>query len=322
MKAIQISETGGPDVLRPENVSKSKPGPGEALVKLQASGVNFIDIYHRTGLYPLDLPFIPGSEGAGIVETVGEGVIDVKPGDRVAFAMQRGSYAEAITVPAWMLAPLPESVSFVDGAATMLQGMTAHYLACSTYPLENGHIALIHAAAGGVGGLLVQIAKLRGATVIATVSNKEKAEIARQAGADHIINYTEKNFADEVKTLTEGRGVDVVYDSVGVDTFEKSLASLKPRGMLVLYGQSSGPIPPVDLQTLNKHGSLFTTRPSLGHYIQDRDELLSRSGDLFRWIAAGQLNIRIDSVFPLKDAALAHERLAGRKALGKIVLEP
>lgn len=322
MKAIQVSQTGGPEVLRLQECPTPTPAAGEALVKIFASGVNFIDIYHRTGLYPLPLPFTPGVEGAGIVEAVGEGVTSVKPGDRVAFAMHRGSYAEAITIPAWMLAPLPEDLSFVQGAATMLQGMTAHYLATDTYPIGPGDKVVVHAAAGGAGGLLVQIAKMKGATVIGTVSTPEKAEIAKESGADHVIIYTEVDFAEEVKRITGGAGVDVVYDSVGQDTFEKSLTCLRPRGYLVLYGQSSGPVPPVDLQILNQHGSLFTTRPSLGHYIKDRDELLSRSNDLFTWISAGSLKLRIDSTFPLRDASAAHERLASRRSIGKIILEP
>lgn len=322
MKAIRVTSPGGPEVLQLADVEMPTPGPGEALVRLHAVGVNFIDIYHRTGLYPLPTPFTPGSEGAGVVEAVGEGVTEVKPGDRVAFAMQRGAYAEAITVPAWMLAPLPDDVSYIQGAATLLQGMTAHYLACSTFELKPGDQALVHAAAGGVGGLLVQIAKMKGATVIGTVSTQDKAEIAKAAGADHVILYTQTDFAEETKRLTDGKGVDVVYDSVGQDTFEKSLTCLKPRGYLVLYGQSSGPVPPVDLQILNQYGSLYTTRPSLAHYILDRDELLSRTNDLFSWIAEGKLKLRIDSTFPLKDAAAAHERLASRKSTGKIVLEP
>ena len=322
MKAIRIDKHGGPEVLRLAEVPAPSPGPGQALVRIHASGVNYIDIYHRTGLYHIDPPFVPGMEGAGVVEAVGEGVDVVKPGDRVAYAMHRGSYAEYAVVPAWALAPLPEGVSFETGAAIMLQGLTAHYLACSTFPLEPGHTALVHAAAGGVGRLLVQVAKRRGATVYGTVSTKEKAELAKAAGADHVILYTEVDFAEEVKRLTGGKGVDVVYDSVGKTTFEKSLKSLRPRGYLVLFGQSSGPVPPVDLQLLSASGSLFATRPTLAHYAATRDELLSRTTDLFAWIERGELELRIDGTFPLAEAGRAHELLESRKSAGKLVLIP
>ncbi len=305
-----------------QEVPRPEPGPGQALVRIHAAGVNYIDTYHRTGLYPIDPPFTPGMEGAGVVEAVGEGVDVVRPGDRVAYAMQRGSYAEYAVVPAWALAPLPEGVSFELGAAIMLQGLTAHYLACSTFPLEQGHKALVHAAAGGVGRLLVQIAKMRGATVYGTVSTEEKAELVRAAGADHVILYTEVDFAEEVDRLTGGEGVDVVYDSVGKSTFEKSLKSLRPRGYMVLFGQSSGPVPPVDLQILSAGGSLFATRPTLANYAATRDELLSRTSDLFGWIERGELEFRIDSTFALKDAAEAHTRLESRKSAGKLVLIP
>lgn len=322
MKAIRIDQHGGPEVLRLQEVPKPEPGPGQALVRIEACGVNYIDTYHRSGLYPIEPPFVPGMEGAGVVEAVGAGVDVVRPGDRVAYAMQRGSYAEYAVVPAWALAPLPEGVSFELGAAIMLQGLTAHYLAVSTFPLEPGHKALVHAAAGGVGRLLIQLAKMRGATVYGTVSTEEKAELARSAGADHVIMYTQVDFAEEVARLTDGKGVDVVYDSVGKTTFEKSLKSLRPRGCLVLFGQSSGPVPPVDLQILSAGGSLYATRPTLAHYAGSRDELLSRTHDLFGWIERGEIEFRIDSTFALAEAAEAHKRLESRKSAGKLVLIP
>lgn len=320
MNAIRITAHGGPESLKLTDVPRPTPGAGEALVRIHFAGVNFIDIYHRTGLYPLDLPFTPGMEGAGIVEAVGEGVSEVKPGDRVAYAMNVGSYAEYAVVPARLLAPLPESVGFDMGAAIMLQGMTAHYLSHSTFPLSSEHRVLIHAAAGGVGLLLVQMAKRLGATVFGTVGTEEKAELALKAGCDEAILYTRTDFAEEIQRLTEGAGVHVVYDSVGEATFEKSLTCLRPRGYLVLFGQSSGPVPPVDLQILSRSGSLFTTRPTLSHYVLDREELLWRAGDLFRWIASGELDVRIDSTFPLAEASAAHTRLEGRQSSGKILL--
>lgn len=321
MKAIQVERPGGPEALVLREVALPEPGPGEVRVRIHAAGVNYIDIYHRTGLYPLPLPFTPGSEAAGVVDAVGEGVTEVKPGDRVAYAMHRGSYAEYAIVPAWILAPLPDEMSFQQGAAAMLQGLTAHYLSHSTFPIQPGHKVLVHAAAGGVGLLLVQMAKALGATVFGTVSTQEKAELAKEAGADHVILYTEQEFDQAVKELTGGEGLDCVYDSVGQATFEKSLKSLKPRGYLVLFGQSSGPVPPVDLQILNSHGSLYVTRPSLAHYILSRDELLQRTGDLFGWIAQGTLNLRIDSTFSLEQAGEAHKRLESRASSGKILLE-
>lgn len=321
MKAIQVERPGGPEALVLREVALPEPGPGEVRVRVHAAGVNYIDIYHRTGLYPLPLPFTPGSEAAGVVDAVGEGVTEVKPGDRVAYAMHRGSYAEYAIVPAWILAPLPDEMSFQQGAAAMLQGLTAHYLSHSTFPIQPGHKVLVHAAAGGVGLLLVQMAKALGATVFGTVSTQEKAELAKEAGADHVILYTEQEFDQAVKELTGGEGLDCVYDSVGQATFEKSLKSLKPRGYLVLFGQSSGPVPPVDLQILNSHGSLYVTRPSLAHYILSRDELLQRTGDLFGWIAQGTLNLRIDSTFSLEQAGEAHKRLESRASSGKILLE-
>ncbi len=322
MKAIRVHAHGGPEALRYEEVSLPEPGPGEARVKIEAVGINFIDIYHRTGQYPVQTPFTPGVEAAGVVDAVGPDVSEVKPGDRVAYAMQRGSYAEYAVVPAWLLVPIPEGVDTQQAAAVMLQGMTAHYLAFSTYPLRAGDTALIHAAAGGVGLLLVQLAKRCRARVIGTVSTEEKARLAREAGADEVIRYTEVDFEEEVKRLTAGRGVDVVYDSVGKTTFDKSLNCLRPRGYMVLYGQASGAVPPLDPQVLNAKGSLFLTRPSLGHYIADRTELLQRAGDLFRWMQAGELWVRIDRTWPLAEAADAHRYMEARQTKGKILLIP
>lgn len=322
MKAIRIHETGGPDVLRYEDAPAPSLREGEALVRLEAIGVNFLDIYHRTGLNPLPLPAIPGNEGAGVVERVAAGVTEVKPGDRVAYTNVLGSYAEYIAAPAWRLVPIPRDLDFTVAAAAMLQGMTAHYLSHTTYPLRSGDRALIHAAAGGVGALLVQMAKRRGARVIATVSSEEKAEIAREAGADDVIIYTRENFEEVAKRVTEAAGVQVVFDSVGKDTFERGLNCLAVRGMMVLYGQASGPVPPIDLRVLNAKGSLFVTRPSLHHYTHTRGELLDRAGDVLSWVREGSLRIRIDRTFPLAEASAAHARLQGREALGKILLLP
>src|SRR5690606_12804382 len=284
MKAIRVHQHGGPEALSYEEVEVPQPGPGEARVKIEAIGLNFVDVYQRKGLYKNPLPLTPGNEAAGVVDAVGPDVTEVQVGQRVAYAMRIGAYAEYAVVPAWTLVPLPDSISTQEAAAVLLQGLTAHYLCYSTYPLRAGEAALIHAAAGGVGLLLVQIAKGLGAQVIGTVSTEEKAQLAREAGADEIILYTQADFEAETKRLTGNRGVDVVYDSVGKDTFDKSLNCLRPRGMLVLYGQSSGPVPPVDPQILNTKGSLYLTRPSLGHYIADHTELLQRSGDLFQWM--------------------------------------
>lgn len=322
MKAVRVHQFGDPEVLSCEDVPLPEPGAGEARVKVEAAGVNFIDIYHRTGLYPGQLPITLGMEGAGIVDAVGPDVSEVKPGDRVAYAMQQGSYAEYAIVPSWKLVPLPDGVDTQQGAAVMLQGMTAHYLSHSTYPLQPGDTALVHAAAGGVGLLLVQMAKRRGARVIGTVSTAEKARLAREAGADEVILYTQTDFEEEVKRLTDGQGVNVVYDSVGKTTFDKGLNCLKRRGYMVLYGQASGPVPPLDPQILNTKGSLFLTRPSLGHYAADRAELLQRAGDLFAWIEAGELNVRIDQTFPLAEAAEAHRYMEERKTKGKVLLIP
>ena len=322
MKAIRVHQPGGVGAMQYEDAPMPEPASGEARVKVEAIGVNFIDVYHRSGQYKLETPFTPGSEAAGVVDAVGDGVDDVQVGDRVAYAMQIGAYAEYAVVPAWKLVPLPDGVSFETGAAVMLQGMTAHYLAYSTFPLQAGHSALIHAAAGGVGLLLVQIAKQCGAFVIGTVSTAEKEQLVRGAGADAVIRYTEQDFVAETKRLTDGKGVHVVYDSVGKTTFDGSLNCLRPRGYLALFGQSSGAVPPFDPQILNAKGSLFMTRPSLAYYAADREELLWRSGDLFRWIAAGQLNVRIDRSVPLAEVAAAHRALEARETAGKVVLMP
>jgi NADPH2:quinone reductase len=284
--------------------------------------VNFIDIYFRIGLYKADIPIALGNEGAGVVEAIGPEVTEVAVGDRVAYAMARGSYAEYQVVPAWQLVKIPEGLDFQQAAAAMLQGMTAHYLTHSTYPLQKGDIALVHAAAGGAGRLIVQMAKMRGARVFGTVSTAEKEAIAREAGADEVIRYTEQDFEAEVKRLTNKRGVDVVYDSVGVTTFEKSLNSLRPRGLMALFGQSSGPVPPFDPGILNQKGSLFLTRPSLAHHCLTRDELLWRAGDVLGWVASGKLKLRIDGVYPLSQAAQAQIDLASRKTAGKLLLVP
>jgi NADPH2:quinone reductase len=320
MKIIQISETGGPDVMKLVDAPIPTPGAGQALVKVAASGVNFIDVYFRIGLYKADLPFTPGNEAAGTVEAVGEGVTELKPGDRVAYAMHRGSYAEYTVVPASQLVKLPDGVDFHTAAAAMLQGMTAHYLTHSSFPLKPGHKCLIHAAAGGAGRLAVQMAKMLGATVYGTAGTDEKAEIARSAGADEVIVYTRQDFVAEVKKLTEGRGVDVVYDSVGQSTFLKGLDIIRPRGMMVLFGQSSGAVAPFDPSLLNQKGSLFLTRPSLAHHCLTREELLWRSGDVLGWIESGKLELRIDTIYELGDAPQAHRDLEGRKTAGKLLL--
>ncbi len=322
MKAIRVQTCGGCEVLNYEDVAVPEPGAGQARVKLHAIGVNYIDIYHRTGLYKLPLPFTPGMEGAGIVESVGPGVTEVKPGDRVAYAMCVGAYADFALVPSWQLVLLPGKIDFSAAAAAMLQGMTAHYLTQGSYPIQPGDTVLLHAAAGGAGQLIIQMAKRRGARVIGTVSNEDKAKLARQAGADEVILYTQVDFEAEVKKLTGGKGVRAVYDSVGKTTFEKSLNCLAPRGILVLFGQASGPVPPFDPGVLASKGSLFLTRPSLGHYAATRDELLSRAGDVLKWVESGQLRLRIQNTFPLSEAAEAHRQLEGRLTSGKILLEP
>ena len=320
MRAIRVFEPGGPENLRLIDEPTPAPGPGQVLVRIQTSGVNFIDVYYRTGLYQAERPIAIGSEAAGTVEAVGQGVTGLTAGDRVAYTMARGSYAEYALVPAEKLVKLPETVSLETAAAAMLQGMTAHYLTHSTYPLKRGDTCLVHAAAGGTGGLVVQMAKMAGARVFGTVSTAAKAALARELGADETILYTERDFAAEVKRLTGGRGVDVVYDSVGQSTFAKSLGSLGPRGLLVLFGQSSGAVPPVDLGILNTGGSLFVTRPSLGHYVATRDELVWRASDVLGWIGAGRLKLRIDRTYPLAEAAQAHRELEGRRTTGKLLL--
>ncbi|HUV08472.1 MAG TPA: quinone oxidoreductase [Spirochaetia bacterium] len=322
MKAIQILKNGGPEVLELRELPRPAPAEGEVLVRLRAIGVNFIDTYQRTGLYPVKLPYVPGMEGSGTVEQVGTGVSALKAGDRIAYTNIPGAYAEYSVIPAGRAVILPDNLDFRQGAAAMLQGMTAHYLATSTFPLKKGDVCLIHAAAGGVGLLLVQIARMRGARILATVSTKEKAVLAREAGADHVILYTEKNFEDEVKSLTEGRGVDVVYDSVGKTTFEKGLNCLRPLGTMVVFGQSSGKMEPIDPAVLGAKGSLFLTRPILGHYIADRKSLLFRSGDILGWAAAGQLKLSIGQTCALSEAAEAHRNLEGRKTTGKVLLIP
>lgn len=322
MHAIRISEHGDAKVLHYEEVPVPEPKEGEARVKIQAIGVNFTDIYHRKGLYKLTLPATIGVEAAGVVDKLGPGVTDLRPGQRVACSALTGAYAEYAVGPAWKLVPVPEGITSEQAAAVMLQGMTAHYLSHSTFPLESGHTALVHAAAGGVGLLLDQIAKRRGARVIGTVSTEEKARLAKEAGADDVILYTQQDFEAEAKRLTGGKGVDVVYDSVGKTTFEKGLNVLKPRGHMVLYGQSSGPVGPFDPQVLNTKGSLFLTRPTLATYTASRDELMRRAQDLFTWMLAGKLNVRIDRTFPLAQAAEAQQCLESRQSKGKLLLIP
>lgn len=322
MKAIRVNQTGGPEVLQLEDIPTPKPGPGQALVKIEASGVNFIDIYFRTGLYKNEPPFTNGQEGAGVVESVGEGVTSVQPGDRVAYTGIPGSYAEYAVVPADRLVAIPENVSTKLAAAVMLQGMTVHYLTHSTFPLQPGHTCLIHAAAGGVGLLMVQVAKMRGAQVIGTCSTAEKAEKVKAAGADQVILYTEQDFVAEVKKITQDRGVDVAYDSVGEATWEGSMACLRPRGMLVLFGNASGPVPPINPLLLSQKGSLFVTRPTLVHHVAEREELEQRAGDILAWVGDGRVKVHIGHEYALQDAAQAQTDLAGRKTTGKLLLIP
>ncbi len=322
MNAIQIDQNGGPEVLQPKNLPQPEPGAGEVLVRLEAVGVNFIDIYRREGVYKVPLPHVPGTEAAGTVAAVGAGVTGFSKGDRVAGTAFAGAYAEFSMSPSDKLVRVPEGVPGETAAAAMLQGMTAHYLAHSTYPLEAGDTCLVHAAAGGVGLLLVQMAKRLGARVIGTVSTEEKERLARAAGADEVIRYTETDFLEAVRDLTDGKGLEVVYDSVGKTTFDKGLDCLKPRGMMALFGQASGAVPPFDLQTLNAKGGLFVTRPSLAHYTLTREELEWRAGDVLGWAAAGELEVRVDSQLPLAEAAEAHRRLAARETSGKVLLTP
>jgi NADPH2:quinone reductase len=322
VKAVRVHELGSADVLRYEDVPTPEPGEGQVLIQIEAAGVNYVDTYHRQGLYPGSPPFTLGVEGAGEVIAAGANVTVAQVGDRVAYAMQRGSYAEYAVVPAEQTVPIPDSISAEQAAAAILQGMTAHYLSHSTYPLQEGDTALIHAAAGGVGLLLVQMAKRRGARVVGTCSTEEKAELARSLGADEMILYTQQDFEEETRRLTGGKGVDVVYESVGKTTFEKSLNCLRLRGYLVLFGQSSGPVGPFDPQILNSKGSLFLTRPTLSHYVADRAELLARAADVFHWMTAGELKVRVDKTFALADAAEAHRYIEGRKTMGKVLLCP
>ena len=322
MKAIRVSVFGGPEVLEWVDAPVPSPGPGMALVRLAAIGINYIDVYQRIGLYPLSLPFTVGSEGAGTVEAVGPGVTSLADGDRVAYAMVPGAYAEYAVVPAARLVRIPDPIDFRSAAALMLQGMTAHYLCNSTFPLEGGQMALVHAGAGGVGLLLTQLAKAKGAIVITTVSTAEKEVLSREAGADHVIRYTETDFESEVRRISNGTGVDVVYDSVGRTTFQGSLNSLRPRGMLALFGQSSGTVPPFDLSTLAAKGSLFVTRPTLAHYANDPDELAWRSREVFDAVLHGTLKLRIEHTYPLEHAARAHVDLESRKTTGKLLLIP
>src|SRR5262245_60278915 len=322
MKAIRVHQPGGPEALRLDELPEPRPGAGEALVAIEAAGLNFIDVYFRKGLYKAALPFTLGLEGAGTVVAVGSGVDDVRVGDRVAYTSVPGAYAQYAVAPAARLVVLPAGISTKQGAAAMLQGMTAHYLATACWPLRSGDACLVHAAAGGVGLLLCQIAKLRGARVLATVSSPGKAALARGAGADEVILYSEQDFETEVKRLTEGRGVQVVYDGVGRTTFEKGLRCLSARGLMVLYGQASGPVAPLDPQELSARGSLFLTRPSLAHYMLTRAELVARANDLFGWIRDGRLNLRVDREYPLADAAQAHRALEGRETTGKVLLIP
>lgn len=322
MKAIQVKQTGGPEAMELVELPVPEPKANEAVVKLAASGVNFIDVYYREGRYKTTLPFVPGQEGAGQVVAVGSDAKSIKIGDRVAWTMTQGSYAEYAAVPADRLVPIPPGVTDPQAAAAMLQGMTAHYLAYDTYPLQRGETALVHAAAGGVGSLLVQMAHNIGARVIATVSTEEKAKLARQVGADEIILYSQVDFEAETKRLMGGKGVDVVYDSVGKTTFEKGLNVLRPRGMMVLFGGSSGAVPPFDLIQLSQKGSLYVTRPMLGNYIGTREELLARSGTVFAMIASGTLKLRIQHTYSLAEAQRAHRELEGRKTTGKLLLIP
>lgn len=322
MKAIQVKQPGGPEAMILADLPVPEPKANEAVVKLAASGVNFIDVYYREGRYKAPLPLVPGQEGAGVITAVGSDVKSVKPGDRVAWSGQLGGYADYAAVPAVQLVPVPAGVSDQQAASAMLQGMTAHYLSHDTYPLKRGETALVHAAAGGVGLLLVQMAHNIGAHVIATVSTDAKAKLAQEAGAEHIILYTQQDFEAETKRLTDGKGVHVVYDSVGKTTFEKGLNILRPRGMMVLFGASSGAVPPFDPIALSQKGSLYLTRPSLTHYIATREELVARSGAVFGMIAAGNLKLRIGHTYPLDEAQQAHRELEGRKTTGKLLLIP
>lgn len=322
MKAVRVHNFGNTEVLKYEDITSLEPNENEARIKLEAIGVNFIDIYHRKGLYANKLPFILGMEGSGIVDKIGKKVSEFNVGDKVAYAMSLGSYAEYSIVPEWKLVKVPKNIDTKVAAASMLQGMTAHYLTHSAFPLKKGDTILLHAAAGGVGLLLIQMAKKLEARVIGTVSTEEKAKLAEEAGADNIILYEKKDFEQEVKNITNNKGVDVVYDSVGETTFNKSLNCLKTRGMLVSFGQSSGAIPKFDVSLLSEKGSLFLTRPTLSNYAANREELLLRANNIFSWISKEELKIRIHKTYPLSEAKKAHEELESRKSTGKILLEP
>jgi NADPH:quinone reductase len=322
MKAIQVKQSGGPEVLEYVDIPTPTPKNNEAVVKINAAGVNFIDVYNREGRYKVPLPFVIGQEAAGVVSEVGKDVTAVRKGDRVAYTNLMGAYAEYAAVPADRLVKIPEGVDDRQAAATMLQGMTAHYLAYDTFPLKRGDTALVHAAAGGVGLLLIQMAHNLGARVFGTVSTEAKAKLAREAGADEVILYTQTDFEQEAKRLTGGKGVDVVYDSVGKTTFDKSLNVLRPRGMMVLFGGSSGGVPPFDPLILTQKGSLFLTRPSLGHYVITSDELQKRAAAVFGLISAGKVKLRIEHIYSLKDAQQAHRELEGRTTTGKLLLIP
>lgn len=322
MKAIRVHAPGGPEAMLLEEVRVPDPAPGEVLVRVEASGVNFIDVYKRSGLYDVPLPFTPGEEGAGTVERLGAGVETVRQGQRVGWAAVLGSYAGFAVVPADRLVPLPDGVSARLAAASLVQGMTAHYLATDAFPLEPGHVCLVNAAAGGTGSWLVQVAELRGARIIACVGSDEKAVIARSLGADEVIVYTREDVVQTVRDLTGGEGVDVVYDGVGRATFEAGLDCLKPRGMMVTFGNASGPVPPLEPLVLARKGSLFLTRPVLAHYIADRNELLRRAGDVLAWAERGLVTVRIHRVYPLAGAADAHRELESRHSVGKLILEP
>jgi NADPH2:quinone reductase len=323
MRAVVVEETGGPEVLHVAELEASDAGPGQVLVDVAAAGVNFIDVYRRTGIYPTDPPFVVGSEGAGTVVAVGPETSGVAVGDRVAWAMVHGAgYAEQALVPADRAVAVPDGVDLETAAAAMLQGMTAHFLCEATYPARAGQTALLHAAAGGVGRLLTQMLAAKGVRVLATTSTDEKAELARKAGAAEVIRYTEVDLVSEVRRLTDGRGVDVVYDGVGRSTFDAGLDCLVPRGMMVLFGASSGPVPPLDPQVLNRKGSLFLTRPTLGDYVATRDELLERAGSVLGQVAGGTLDVRVGGRYPLAEAARAHEDLEGRRTTGKLLVVP
>ena len=322
MQAIQVSKVGGPEVLIPTELPVPSPKPNEAVLQIKAIGVNFIDVYFREGRYPVQLPFVDGQEAAGVVTEIGSEVTNVQPGDRVAYTGALGSYAEYAAVPASRLVKIPAEIDFEQAAAAMLQGMTAHYLLYSSYPLKQGETALIHAAAGGVGLLLVQMAKRIGARVIATAGTQEKAQLARDAGADECIVYSEADFETETKRLTDDKGVHVVYDGVGKATFDKDLNVLRPRGYLVLFGGSSGAVPPFDLIKLSQKGSLYITRPTLAHYTATREELEWRANDVMQMIVRGELKLRIHKIYPLSEATQAHRDLEGRKTTGKLLLNP